>query len=388
LKLKRLTDLLKEEFNSDVGENPLDDYKRRKYKVLDHNRDTGISLVQFEDEPEGEGEFEGDGGEDDWDEIIDTKYDGNNDIIKYYPNFSVRFYKFLKNVFSEISAPPSLVESIYKKIIKNDMLYIDLTDDIDNNVSYLPKRYLERLGDLQGNTITIDEETKWNNKYRVKTKIGRILNKVGFDDSSPNNIKTIDTFISEFKRLKGSFHFEFVEGDGIAKWYLCDNYEPGGGSLNNSCMRYDRHQHKFKFYDDIPEIVKMLIMKYNKDSDKILGRALIWKTNKGMYMDRIYTVNDADRKLFEKFAKEHNWMCHSTDQYENLRVALPIDKEDISIFTKYINFFKKKKRKGESIPNSYRFPYMDTFLNYYYEKGILSNKLENKLGDHITLRNH
>jgi hypothetical protein len=43
-------------------------------------------------------------------------------------------------------------------------------------------------------------------------------------------------------------------------------------------------------------------------SDKIKGRAILWKTDKGMFMDRIYTAHDSDLNLFKEFATKSNFL--------------------------------------------------------------------------------
>jgi hypothetical protein len=48
-----------------------------------------------------------------------------------------------------------------------------------------------------------------------------------------------------------------------------------------------------------------MIMK--NTSDKIKGRAILWKTDKGMFMDRIYTAHDSDLNLFKEFATKSNF---------------------------------------------------------------------------------
>lgn len=92
--------------------------------------------------------------------------------------------------------------------------------------------------------------------------------------------------------------FRVVEGPEIQKYYLENNYLPGNGGLNKSCMRNKRKNHFMKMYSDNPNQVKMLIL-LNKQG-KLLGRALVWKLDipSGKeFMDRIYTVKDSDVNL-------------------------------------------------------------------------------------------
>ncbi len=69
-------------------------------------------------------------------------------------------------------------------------------------------------------------------------------------------------------------------------------------------MRYNGCQPYLDIYVKNPEVCQLLILKSDDDKDKIKGRALIWKlTNGDYYMDRIYTINDSDRLLFQDYAR-------------------------------------------------------------------------------------
>lgn len=45
----------------------------------------------------------------------------------------------------------------------------------------------------------------------------------------------------------------------IQYWYLEDRYAQGGGSLNNSCMRYKTEQKSVTFYDTFPDKIALAI---------------------------------------------------------------------------------------------------------------------------------
>jgi len=247
------------------------------------------------------------------------------------------------------------------------MLDIDIGNDVKNNITFLPKR---------NNNKPSISNNKWDNEFRTETRIGRLLRKVGYNDDSNNNINTIETYISEYKKIKQLFHLEIVKGKDIRFWYNCNNYEPGGGQLNNSCMRHAEMNYKFNLYVDNPEVCSMLIMKYDEKSTKIIGRALIWETDKGTYMDRVYTKNDADKKLFEEYAKDKKWKSYGEADFMDrlvIKIKKSSKKEKKSTFTQYINFFKKNKSEK---PYSSKYPFMDTFKYYYYEDGELTNKLD------------
>lgn len=112
--------------------------------------------------------------------------------------------------------------------------------------------------------------------------------------------------------------FSVVTGNSIAHWYDHNNYVKGGGTLNNSCMA-DVDSEYFDLYTKNSN-VSMVIL-YSDDgtisekgytSEKIKGRALLWKATVGgskeiTFMDRIYTRFDSDVDLFKEFAKKNGW---------------------------------------------------------------------------------
>jgi len=251
-------------------------------------------------------------------------------------NFSKDFSKiFLKSLpFKNIIR---VFNDYLSKFLLKGMLFVDIGPDSNNNISYLS---------IRDKGVVIDKGLDvWNNNYRKITKIGRLLKKINVND-----IDIINKYNTEYKRLKKLFYFELVDGEDIRHWYLEDNYKKGGGSLNKSCMRYKKTQHKFDIYVNNPEVCKLLILKESKESNLILGRSLIWKTNNGYYMDRIYTYRDDDKNFFIDYAKDKGWIRYNEGK---LRVKIKND-----------NIFIKKPKY---------YPFMDTFKYYHYYKNILSN---------------
>jgi hypothetical protein len=127
-------------------------------------------------------------------------------------------------------------------------------------------------------------------------------------------------------------------------------------------MRYKRCQEYLDIYVENPEACSLLILK-GETPDKIVGRALIWTIHDGpgvagrKFMDRIYTIKDSDRLLFEAYAKENNIL-------------------------RSINYtYKIKVKEGRY---DY-YPYMDTLTSYDYEKGILSSSIDGE--DILELQN-
>lgn len=103
--------------------------------------------------------------------------------------------------------------------------------------------------------------------------------------------------------LEDEATFEIVKGADIKKYYLYENYYKDTGDLGNSCMKKKECQSKLDFYSINPNISMLVLIK----EDKIIGRALLWKTkNNEVVMDRIYTCHSRHDKRFIVYAKTNN----------------------------------------------------------------------------------
>jgi hypothetical protein len=208
-------------------------------------------------------------------------------------------------------------------------------------------------------TITNDETNEFWKNARTEMGIGKWLRRVVIDlYKSPSvlNDKKLEDFVnlykSTFDSLSGAKEerFQLVEGEEIRKWYLADNYFQQKGQLGNSCMRYTRCQPYLDIYVKNPEVCKLLIYKSEEDPEKIIGRAVIWKINSNprgitRYMDRVYTVADSDRLLFQDWATE-NGVNYGYSGVKSIQLQN-------SVFDKY--------------------PYMDSFIYLNRETGDLTN---------------
>jgi hypothetical protein len=180
----------------------------------------------------------------------------------------------------------------------------------------------------------------------TEIKFGRFLNKVLTEIQKDNqylkfNAKDIETFVNLYKAHnafdRNAFeYFKVVEGEEIKKWYLEKTYERGCGTLNNSCMRLEKCQEFFDIYTNPENRVKMLILTNN---DKLIGRCLLWETDKGKYMDRVY-ANDHIQNLFKKWAEENDYnLTHYRNSQSNEQLTTKI-KEDFNKPFPYLDSFR------------------------------------------------
>lgn len=210
----------------------------------------------------------------------------------------------------------------------------------DDDVYFLPRN------------ITNDKSNEFWNKGRTNIGVGRWLRRIVTEvHKSSITDADIETFVNQYKAAVDGDelnNFELVSGEDIKKWYHENNYLERRGQLGNSCMRYNSCQTFLDIYVKNPEVCQLLILKSEDDKDKITGRALIWKLTDGSYyIDRIYTINDSDKLLFNDFFDK--WLIKNSYSVsdQNLEVKL-----------------------GDHTYSKY--PYMDTFVVYNPTTKILS----------------
>ena len=317
--------------------------------------------------------------------------------------FSTEFRKILVKLSSKSKIAVDLF-SVEKNFVKPDMTFIGLSDEpgsisftqmknveksIKNGLSTKYKSWdtntIDSLIDLKINKLNtgqlsrgdIDqfwdsEEFDLKSKSRNFTSIGKLVRKI-----FPN--RYTDTEIEDFVNLYKStsinkFQFEIVSGDDIITWYNEKSYKESIGELGDSCMRYSRCSDYFDIYTKNPDVCQLLIL---KNSEGLIGRALLWtlentinETNK--FMDRIYSIDEPTKKLFEKWSDENGYIRRSnTKQHEFDKFVLGDTQITAQISVK-LNNFKFDK-----------YPYMDTLKRLDVESGTLHNDKEAKKKSYI-----
>lgn len=180
----------------------------------------------------------------------------------------------------------------------------------------------------------------------TEIKFGRFLTKILTEIKKDNsyikfNSKDIETFVNLYKAhnafSRNAFdYFKVIEGDEITKWYHSSTYANGSGSLNNSCMRLDKCQEYFDIYTNPDNKVKMLIL--TNTEDKLIGRCLLWETEQGKYMDRVYS-NDHILNIFKKWAEENEYKNTHYNGSKNEQLTTKI-KVDMNKYFPYLDSFR------------------------------------------------
>lgn len=223
-------------------------------------------------------------------------------------------------------------------------------------VDFSGKRALVRKAELSTPDVLY-----WT-KNRQQVRIGRLVRamlKIAGEEFTDSQI---EDFVNKYKAAwdwsqDAYRNFELVKGDEIAHWYSYTNYESFVTTtyLNNSCMA-KASKNRFKIYTQNPEVCSLLILKSESDSEKISGRALVWKSNQGFYfMDRIYTNRESDIQLFRNYAVSKEWFYKRINDSNNEATFVgPNNRENY-----YISVTIKSLGYDE-------YPYMDT-LKFLYE---------------------
>ena len=243
---------------------------------------------------------------------------------------------------------------LINKDIKTKFNIINLTDANDK-LSFIP--------DSQATTKIksgIDPSDLFNDKGN-QTTIGRVVRGILTDNNIPYVDREIEKFVNKFKSAyesskikdKDSEPIKVVKGEEIRYWYLSDNYCQstlnGKGSLGKSCMRYQSCQQFLDIYVNNPDQVSLVI--YVDENNKLKSRALLWETDKGKHLDRIYYTDDSEVNLVDKWVNDNFEI--NRKRYSNIEITLT----------------------GKSNPDgSYDYyPYMDTFMYYYAPEKKLYN---------------
>lgn len=201
--------------------------------------------------------------------------------------------------------------------------------------------------------------------------------KIAFTD------RELEKFVNDYKASFDIFNdafskFDVINGTDIGYWYRWTNYESRKSTLGNSCMS-DVSEDYFDIYCMNPKTCSLVILYSDKGgslvngkyvSNKIRGRALLWKTNIGMFMDRIYTNNDADVNLFIAYADKNDWWHKKYQDSNDNFTAVKNGEEKTPIV----------RVELDEVEFDY-YPYVDTLcylskIEYYLTNHIRYNNLD------------
>jgi hypothetical protein len=255
-----------------------------------------------------------------------------------------KLLKTLQNIKGSKKVATALLEGIRKLPV--NISFFDMVNDKNEYLSFLPKNRIvgmERIEDEKGKLRL----NSYKSPQRQEMRLGRIINRILPDQFTA---KEIEDFVNEYKSehdmITGNIGIRLVDGKEIAYWYDYRKYnQKAGGTLNNSCMR-NVGKDRLSLYVDNPNQVKLAIYTRN---NQLEARALVWQTDKGVYMDRIYYTQDHLSNAFQRYAENQGWKIYNRRE-RNMSVRLDNNKRD------YIQ----------------NHPYLDTFQ--YRENGTLTSR--------------
>lgn len=177
-----------------------------------------------------------------------------------------------------------------------------------------------------------------NEKGNVtEMKFGRFLTcyindvKKFYEKDLSLDAKTIEKYHNEYisHQKESNIKIEFLQGEDILQGYTRDNYHENCGRISGSCMT--NKQRYLKLYTQ-NENVKLLAVKMD---NKFIGRALVWETNKGSYLDSVYTTQDWVYSIFNYIRRDKGYLVAS----ETEEITVPVNTDGIDEFPYLDTFF-------------------------------------------------
>lgn len=234
-------------------------------------------------------------------------------------------------------------------------------------VDYFKSKNIESSEEIKDFIKGVNPGSEFWIKNRNKIKVGRLIKSLFDSDFSD---KEIENFVNQFKsnNEESKTKFEIVKGNEISITYKSSNFSKIYGrsnSLWNSCMNNEDYI-VFRLYIDNPEVCSMLVMyEFEIDEEsgtelkKIIGRALLWKTDKGNYMDRVYYCQDKDYFSFVNWAKKNNYFYKK----ENKSSSAMLEEDSLVVIKNNKEVSLKLSVELSSDLNVYQaMPYLDTFV--------------------------
>lgn len=253
-----------------------------------------------------------------------------------------------------------LVDDLIDRAYKDNSANILLIDINDNNtISYTrantikseeDKETLREIEDNPSSDKIDDLSDLIYGKPRESIKIGRFIKLLG--------MKYPQIVIDEFIKLVYNYNqpyndtnllnIEVVAGEDIPYWYsrehcISTDYVDNVDKLHKTCM-LDVSSTFFDIYKNNPESVKLIVVTLN---EKLIARALLWNTDKGSFVDTIYSANQGGIDKISEMIRNNNY---STDKNIDMKVSLDF---------------------VPNIDNSIAF--LDTFIYLNRDKKLLSN---------------
>lgn len=250
----------------------------------------------------------------------------------------------LRQFLSQIEHDSYVAQLLLKKrhnkedLVDDPVNFISISSQDKTKISYLTPERIELLS----------EDTYWNSSRRFQAKPGAFVSKI-FKNVPSREIEKFSNFFRAAQKGAG-LKMKVVTGNQIKHYYHWESYQNfDRGTLGASCMKHDSCQRLLDIYSDNSDKISMLVLV--DESEKLVGRALLWHFDSYKIMDRIYTICDEDYAYqLKKWAYENGYLHKSEQNWYNTL------------------FFDSKDKKSQEIKMCVKinsdyeyYPYMDTF---------------------------
>ena len=308
-----------------------------------------------------------------------------NKVLLKYEKISIEdFTKLIEEGGKDISSS-SVKENIKNGIVSNIPSYywfighhhnaggsVYRLETMDGKNQYYAQSYDQY-------PILITNESKIKpQKLRVGSFAQTLLKASGVDVDNKDLEDFVTKFGLKFREAEENLFkdFKLVEGEDIRKFYYEGNYYKPTHTLGSSCMRYSRCQPYLNIYVKNPKEVKLVVLLSEEDTEKIIGRALLWMAPKyeftldeGIkveqdtpFMDRIYVSNSKDEELFKQYAKKMGYVYKRDQNSSGEDFMFGGSDTSIERIDVYL-----------SMGGFIQFPYVDTLCYYDPRNKVLSN---------------
>lgn len=213
----------------------------------------------------------------------------------------------------------------------------DVAGNLENEVAYFLRRHdMTHAGEIDhldlrddgmmtfrpvGRPHVVNPDGTWSTAGRMAAKPGRVIRRaitIKLDDYQVERWATDVAAWAQAERCP----VRIVRRHEIAWWYDEARYHPSTslGNLAVSCMRHRECRDYLGLYVRNPTVCGMAIITTADDDgiDKLVGRALLWETDNGPYLDRIYG-SDVTRARLIIEARRNGW-----DTYPNPPGGVPL----------------------------------------------------------------
>lgn len=212
-------------------------------------------------------------------------------------------FRRILNLMQDDSKVAASLLDLLDRDVKTNYNFIKISDD-PSKLSFVPDAQATRR--MAGGASEDELFAAASNP----TTIGRLVRSIFTQNGVPISDAGLETFSNTFRSyanmLSKSGQIRIVKGEEIRKWYDGKTYagrDGRDGTLNKSCMRHEECQEFFDLYVENPDVVSMVIK--CDDSGKLEARALVWETDKGTYLDRVYYTRDEYEKLVQIWAEKN-----------------------------------------------------------------------------------